>query len=138
MKKAVMKKAVRCLFSLISAAIIASAMAKAAPRPPDQDEEPITVVSIDWKITDPGTEGASVAWIVVVRNDTDHQRQIMGNLQLLDQDGFVVDGDLFGNVLLDAGESRTFRGLTPVGADEADKIVDAKAVMQSFVPATGD
>lgn len=94
----------------------------------------VSVVSLRWKVRDPDTESASVAWIVRVENDTRRERRVMGRVQYLDAGGYVVDVDLFAGYV-GAGQSIALRGLTPVGPEEAAEIIDARAsIVDSYAP----
>lgn len=95
-----------------------------------QHSEPTTGDMIEEEYSEPSTESTNewvlVSWKVVVKNQTGHNLRLMGKVQFLDPDGYMVDGDMFTGYI-DGGQQRTLTGQVPVPSREANTIVSAEA-----------
>lgn len=85
-------------------------------------QEPASNSSSGW---------VSVAWKVVVKNQTDRTIRLMGRIKFLDADGYVVDLDLFTGYI-DGGQSHTFTGLLPMPESDAERIESARAGIADY------
>lgn len=96
-------------------------------------ERDLRIISADMKVVDAEGDTPSISWKVVVENETAQELRMMGKVQFLDSDDYVVDSDLFSGYV--GGEDQqTFRGQIPAFGDEATKVMRAKAEILDYLP----
>lgn len=97
----------------------------------ESDNRDLAIVSVDTKFMDADGDYPSISWKVIVENKTPHELRLMGKIEYLDSDGYVLDTDLFSGYI-SGEEQETFRGQTPVSHDELANVSDTKAVIVDY------
>lgn len=118
---------------------------------PEPNKQPISVATsaptfeileVDTRVTETNNVWWKYAWLLTLENKSSDLLALSAEIQFLDEDGFVVDDDFVPDMLLGAGETKTFRDYVLIDADAASKVDAINALVKvreqlpdpSFVP----
>ncbi len=101
------------------------------PRPEAEPERAIQVPTGPWveiagasmRVTERNSSWWRISWILILRNLTDTAIGCDAALQLLDEDGYILDDESLHKLVLEPKSDGTFRGYRLVNATVAPRVV---------------
>ena len=88
------------------------------------------VVSVDSRVTERNDSWWRFAWRLTMRNTGANDRVFNATIQFQDEDGFVIDSDRGYNLILKAGEEKSFTGFSLVRLPGARNVHQTYAKVQ--------
>jgi hypothetical protein len=91
-----------------------------APTPPA--ERDWDIVAIDSRVTESNNTWSKFAWKLTLRSKSSAPLRLDATIEFNDKDGFIVDTDRGRNLMLPAGEEKTFTGFALIRAAVAGNV----------------
>jgi hypothetical protein len=91
-----------------------------APTPPA--ERDWDIVAINSRVTESNNTWSKFAWKLTLRNKSSAPLRLDATIEFNDKDGFIVDTDRGRNLMLPAGEEKTFTGFALIRAAVAGNV----------------